>query len=1069
MMEENRQQINTLQEFANIAVYALPIWRLLVGAKVNKISKHKSNTLQELIWDNSKVHSVRIQDNQIVVGIAFHSREKLIIRDYAIQEFLESYDLVSSLFLSNQVIQKRKSRQQSLLKELDGLLDLYNFDDAEEFYRLECHTYISPEEYQQKKYASLQKIKSPLLEKLQDLFSDFYFDEAEEFYKAKCSQYISTEEYQQKKQIFLRKKKNLLFLELDNFFEQYFLGADEFYQIECVPYISEVEYSQRKQNFCQNWVETNLKNKPDLEQSTAIGSVNSHVQVIARAGSGKTSTLVNRAIFLQKHCGIKPSEILLLAFNKKAVQEIRERLQKHLQNDISYVMTFHALAYHLVHPDETLIFDEPDGQKTRSRSLQSVIDEYLRKPDYFDEIKSLMMKRFRAEWQVIAEEGFNLTPEEMLQYRRALPKMGIDGWSYKSGGEKIIADFLFEHGIPFKYERNFRWNGINYHPDFTVFISGSTNKGVVIEYFGMQGDPEYDELSEQKRRYWQNQSDYFFVELDPQILKQQGRKAMEEHLHQILTEQIGLQFNRLSDQEIWEKIKERAIDSFTKAMTNFIGRCRKQCLTPDQLSEKIDRHNFDPNLEPPEMEFEYFNPNLELAKIEFQFLNLAQDFYGSYLDRLRQTGEEDFDGLMQRAAKVVNNGNTIFLSSKVRGDLRDLKYIMIDEYQDFSLLFHNLVTAIRNHNPQALFFCVGDDWQAINSFAGADLHYYNKFTEIFNPSHTLSITTNYRSGSKIVDSGNKLMSNKGIPARPSTQNQGKVELVDISKFRMTLLEEQEHGSDLTAAVIRLTGKLIQDGKQVVLLNHKNHLQKVDSKISALESFRKYILQKLNLVGEMQELVTISTTHKYKGKERQAVIILDDYNYPSIHPDAIFNRIFGDHTEKLIEDERRLFYVALTRAKEHLFIITDSFRMSPFVEKLTSKIQLDRLNWSEYPVPASEIRFITVKVGNHQGQGTSGTFNIREMLKADGYRWNGNHWCRVKPIQKILPDDSRLQFLRESVWSAQANGIEVTFCDEQDQVLALYRGDKGIWTCVIDKFNELKPDEPNEDNYDDFPF
>ena len=86
-----------------------------------------------------------------------------------------------------------------------------------------------------------------------------------------------------------------------------------------------------KQKIVQFWAEANIRNKPDLEQSLAIGSVNSHVQVIARAGSGKTSTLVNRAIFLQKHCDIKPSEILLLAFNRKAAQEIRERLQKHRQ------------------------------------------------------------------------------------------------------------------------------------------------------------------------------------------------------------------------------------------------------------------------------------------------------------------------------------------------------------------------------------------------------------------------------------------------------------------------------------------------------------------------------------------------------------------------------------------------------------------------------------------------------------------------------------------------------------------------------------------------------------------
>ena len=492
-----------------------------------------------------------------------------------------------------------------------------------------------------------------------------------------------------------KKDKKLLLEKLFNILNTNFLEANQFYQNKCTKTISQSEYNNLKQKAVETWINVNIKNKPNLEQSLAIGSVNSHVQLIARAGSGKTSTLVNRAVFLQKHCSIKSSEILLLAFNKKAAQEIRTRLQRHLHNDIPYAMTFHALAYQLVHPDETLIFDEPDGQQTRSRSLQSVIDEYRKHPDYSKQIQSLMMTQFRNAWFDIVEGGYDLTEEEMIEYRRSLNYMGIDGWHYKSFGEKIIADFLFEHNIPFKYEKNFWWNSINYHPDFTILKEVNRQKGIVIEYFGLQGDPNYDEQSQQKRRYWQNQFDYFFIELNPKILKQHGREAMENHLREKLA-RFGLEFNRLSTSEIWERIKERAIDDFTKSMTNFIGRCRKQCLTPDQLSEKIEH---------------YFAANPQTSEPEFKFLDLAQNFYISYLDRLQQTGEEDFDGLMQRAAKVVEEGNTIFLSSKVRGDLKDLKYIMIDEYQDFSLLFHNLITTIRKQNSAALFFCVGDDWQ----------------------------------------------------------------------------------------------------------------------------------------------------------------------------------------------------------------------------------------------------------------------------------------------------------------------------------------------------------------------
>ena len=157
--------------------------------------------------------------------------------------------------------------------------------------------------------------------------------------------------------IFDQGKKLSLLQNIKDEFENNFLNADNFYQLHCNEYISFQEYKSEKSKYIQNWVKTNLNFSHDLEQAAAIGTVENHIQVIARAGSGKTSTLVNRAIFLQKHCGIAPGEMLLLAFNRKAAEEIRESLKLQLQNSVPHAMTFHALAYALVHP-ENILFDE---------------------------------------------------------------------------------------------------------------------------------------------------------------------------------------------------------------------------------------------------------------------------------------------------------------------------------------------------------------------------------------------------------------------------------------------------------------------------------------------------------------------------------------------------------------------------------------------------------------------------------------------------------------------------------------------------------------------------------------
>ncbi|WP_063823493.1 UvrD-helicase domain-containing protein [Cylindrospermum stagnale] len=293
-------------------------------------------------------------------------------------------------------------------------------------------------------------------------------------------------------------KKLSLLQNIKDKFENNFLNAGNFYQLYSTEYVSLQEYRSEKSNYIQNWVKTNLNSSPDLEQAAAIGSIENHVQVIARAGSGKTSTLVNRAIFLQKHCGIAPGEMLLLAFNRKAADEMRERLTLQLQNSVPHVMTFHALAYALVHP-ENILFDEPDGEQNQSRALQIVINDYLHHPIFYAKIRDLMMAAFHEDWERIISGGYDKTPEEMLRYRRSLPREGIDGNYYKSFGEKLIANFLFEHNIKYKYECNFWWNGINYRPDFTIFTG--EKQGIVIEYFGLEGDPDYDDMSHEKREY----------------------------------------------------------------------------------------------------------------------------------------------------------------------------------------------------------------------------------------------------------------------------------------------------------------------------------------------------------------------------------------------------------------------------------------------------------------------------------------------------------------------------------------------------------------------------------------
>jgi DNA helicase IV len=834
-------------------------------------------------------------------------------------------------------------------------------------------------------------------------------------------------------------EKQVLLENLKDQFEQNFLNADNFYQAQCTEYITFKEYQAEKLNYVQLWVKSNLNSSPDLEQAAAIGAVEGHIQVVARAGSGKTSTLVNRALFLQKHCGVAPSEMLLLAFNRKAAEEIQERLTLQLQDTIPHVMTFHALAYALVHPEESILFDEPNGHNYQAKALQAVIDDYLRNSIFYEKIRALMMAHFRQDWERIVSGGYDKSPEEMLDYRRSLQREALDGTYIKSYGEKVIADFLFEHNIQYKYERNFWWDGINYRPDFTLFTG--ENQGIVIEYFGLEGDPDYDAMSDKKREYWRNHSNWHFVELSPMSGKDEGVKDFCALLKGYL-ESYGIKCDRLSEEEIWKKIKVRAIDRFTKIVVGFIKRCRKLSLSSEKLAYLVDNHKCASDVEEP-------------------FLYLAQRFYKSYLQSLQATGKEDFDGLMQKATAIVTSGQTVFRRKSGVGDLKCLRYILIDEYQDFSVLFHHLIVAIREQNPQAQFFCVGDDWQAINGFAGSDLRFYQNFAQFFQPSQKLHIATNYRSATSIVDIGNTLMQGLGTPARAHKTMFGTVEIADMGQFNPNLNEQEDHsGDNITPAILRLVNKIIKDGKTVVLLSRKNSLPwyvnhgRRTSRDGALDSFLNLI--RSYLPEESRNAVTISTAHKYKGLQKDVVIILDAVPrcYPLIHPDLMFSRVFGDSIEGVVDEERRLFYVALTRAVERLFIVTETNKLSPFLEELKSRKNITLLDWLDYPPFVGTIQRIVVKVGNQTGQARKGTYTIKDLLKAEGYSWNitgWQAWCRTYPAQ----DFSIEQYFDNAQWISNATGIEVRFYDDLENILAIYRIDGGQCTPVINNIPELE--------------
>ena len=245
-------------------------------------------------------------------------------------------------------------------------------------------------------------------------------------------------------------------------------------------------------------------------------------------------------------------------------------------------------------------------------------------------------------------------------------------------------------------------------------------------------------------------------------------------------------------------------------------------------------------------------------------------------------------------------------------------------------MFDALAQGIRSLSPRAEFFCVGDDWQAINGFAGSDLRFFENFGAHFRDTTTLHVSTNYRSPVDIVSVGNALMAGTGAPAVAHRSDTGWVRTARLSEFTPTATEQARHnGDEATPALLRLVLRLLDDGRDVVMLSRRNgvpwyvsYAPGASGELDGLQRFAEHV--RAFLPPEDGRRVTASTAHKYKGLEKEAVIVLDadEGSYPLIHPNWVFLRVFGDSVERIEAEERRLFYVALTRSQHSLVILSD---------------------------------------------------------------------------------------------------------------------------------------------------
>jgi len=420
-------------------------------------------------------------------------------------------------------------------------------------------------------------------------------------------------------------------------------------------------------------------------------------------------------------------------------------------------------------------------------------------------------------------------------------------------------------------------------------------------------------------------------------------------------------------------VSKRDFDELLKTISGFVARAGQKYIGQTGLAELqenvedyVSQHSGNPNF---------------AEKVRLHQLGSAA--FKNYLQNLRPP-KTDFNLLMSRAAELLHDcalkteigelpHDHITAASCILRKARQLKFIMIDEYQDFSQLFLNLMLSLRENCPSAHLFAVGDDWQAINRFAGSDVDYFIHFADYFPEDVVnISLTTNYRSCRRIVENANDYMLGTYDPtasrAVPFNHKPGKIirrnpdktrfdaddiredalgdaryQLAlarDIDTYKTPLnhqpksttpstdhIESAANISADAAKLLKTVYKILRKNRhsEIMLLHRHNFTTFPDIALGVFYAALKILAVEDGFMTpeNFDQQVRCLTMHKSKGLESEVVILLEA-NHDLVlgrHPNADLWQLFGDSSATEKSDQHRLLYVAMTRAKQKLYILS----------------------------------------------------------------------------------------------------------------------------------------------------
>ncbi len=671
-----------------------------------------------------------------------------------------------------------------------------------------------------------------------------------------------------------------------------------------------------------------LKYPLDKQQRRSIVSEEENCLVVSSAGSGKTSSIVGEVKYLTEIKKINPQNILLISYTNKAAAELTERMG--IAGLRGY--TFHKLALDIIGQttgQKPSIYENTDALFVKiyhellndKKFKKSVIEYFI---DYQTPEK---------EWEKRKNERRQqLSEQKEVRLKATFPDMDGKTVYVRSEQEQKICFALSSLSVKFRYEEPYEHPLVDemhsqYKPDFSIYFEqGGETKRIYLEHFGVDEHGlvpiwfakdrgiTYEEANQKYNDgiTWKKAAhEKFGTKLLTTSSADFHYSDIREKLKTLL-EKADVSIQEKTDAELYDMVlppNSKHEKAFIRLVVTFVTLIKSSCKSVDEVLRQTK--------------------NAGDERSTFIIKNIFQPVYKRYIEELANINQIDFTDAILQATDICRS------SHPVKYD-----YIIVDEFQDISVDRYNFLKVLREGNPPAKLYCVGDDWQSIYRFSGSDMALFNQFSDYFGQTEINKIETTYRFGEPLVSLSSQFIQ----------RNEAQIKK-NIHPFNPQVKTELQFCDYERRDYCNVIGQLVASiplDKSVFLLGRYSF---DDYYLSFMYKFVKEGNRFFYIIGDRK--IEFLTVHKSKGLEADYVIILqcnkDTYGFPSlVSDDPVLNYVLTKSDQYPYGEERRLFYVAITRAKVKTYILYDRRFPSVFVDEFLHPEKVTEESYAKHP-------------------------------------------------------------------------------------------------------------------------